>query len=262
MGEAINKPDAFELTVTSTDRHLLFAALSTPLRCPACNSGPIDTSDPVKFMRFAKVWDAFNLSEFDDISNQVLMTKLSDTTEHKLSLDSDTIRYAIETVLVQSNTLTVFTPAVPVLNKLITVAVANQLKIKDYDTFNSEIDTKKQITLSALELNALTTTLLTAQKCSNTFQLNNGSTVSHGAPTDHPKDVKTYKTFARTLDQLKLTPVIEGKAEISTAESDTYELDLETVKYLLELIPRRSMHLQMHPSKLVSLVNKLEGLKK
>jgi hypothetical protein len=262
MGEAINKPEAFELTVTTEDKHLLFTALSTPLRCPACKSGPIDTSDPVKFMRFAKVWNLFNLSEFDDIPNEALIQKLTDNKAQTLTVDSDAIRYTIETVLTQSNTLNVFTPAVPFLNKLITIATENKIKLKNYDEFNSEIDNKKQLTLSAAELNALVSVLVTSQKCSNTFALNNGSTISHGAPIDHPTTIKEYKIFSRVIEQLQLIGVITGKNDVSTTPINTYELDIETVKYLLDLIPKRSTYLQMHPSKLVSLVSKLEELKK
>ncbi len=261
MGEAANKPTSFDVSVSVEEQHTLFVLWSTPLKCPACKCGPIDTSDPVKFLKFGKVWNAFKLSEFEDLSRADLITKLGTNEEMVVNIETDVLRYLIETILLQSNIINVFTPAISILNKLISIAVENKIKIKDYEDDNTQ-EENKTLTLTKNELNIAATVLLNAQKCDHAFTLTNGSSVVHGGPIDHPKTVKEFKVFNKLVNQLKLSKVLVGKEELSTADETSFSVDTETVKYLSEIIPRRSMHLNTHPSKLLSLSNKLEELKK
>lgn len=256
MGEAAKKPTSFDISIKNVDRYTLYVALTQVLRCPVCKSGPLDTTDPVKFLKFGKLWNSFGLSSFEDLNNDELIKLLSVTDTSITTLDTDILRYTVETLLTVANNLNAFTPAIPLLNTLMTIATDNNIKIDTYE--ETETPTLKQVTLTDADLKLFLTVFFSAKRCPGEFNLQNGSTVAHGAPMDHPRTVKEYNLYLKTINQLGLLSAILGQKDFEHYEGEkTFDLDVQSTKYLRDLISQRSTSLSLPAHKLINIFNKL-----
>ncbi len=197
MGEAIKKPTAFDVQVKNADRYVVYVALTQTLKCPTCKSGPLDTTDPVRFLKFSKLWTAFGLSEFEDINKDELITLLGITESTTITLDADVLRFSIDTLLSTSNNLNSFAPVIKLLNAIISIARDNKIKIDNYQ--DEETYETRQVSFTSEELKQTLAILFASKRCDAQFTLENGNTISHGAPIDHPKTIKEYDLYLKKI---------------------------------------------------------------
>jgi hypothetical protein len=260
MGEANSKPTSFQIDVSLNDRYLLFRTLSPTQKCPSCNSGPVDTTEALKLIRYGKTWDLFELNVFENLNQQELVTLLaSDTSKIALNISTDVLRFVVETMTSRSYTLNTFSPIVPFLNSLVEIAKENNIKLPGQaDNVNSEKDISKDVTFSKKDLEGLALLMLSSQTCANKMQLQDGSVLVHGAPTDFPNTVEVFNVYSRLLTQLGILKFLIGEEPLNQEATKTYTVDVETVKYLKELVVRRSTSVNFPQAKLAGILNTLE----
>ena len=259
MGESNSKPTAFKITLNNSHRYMLFLTMSPVTKCPQCNSGPFDTTDAIKLIRYGKVWDLFGLTDFENLPQEKLIELFSSTEPQEFTIDTEILRFLIDLLLTRSYVLNTFAPVLAVVTQLLKIINDYNIKLPGTEEENLiELDTPVTLTLAYTELESIGMIMLAAKKCNFKFALSNGESVEHGTTLDFPNTVKTFTIYERLLTQLGLLSFMTGSDSVAAyAGFHDFTLDVGTSKYLKNLIASRSTTVNFPQHKLASIISKL-----
>lgn len=244
------------LEASYEDRFLIFKLMQPALQCHVCKSGPIDTTDASKLITYGKVWDLLDLSVFENLTQSEFIDLLKNTKVLPVEFKSDTLRYVVELFFTRGYAINLFYGCITLLNKLISLANVNNVKLNQTDT--TELSDLKTVELTFDQLQGVMLVLVSNKICKAEFSTQEGKTVIHGVATDTPKTLTDYNRFVRILDALNLTQVLTGAGSIEPYK-DTIESEMHTndIAYLLDLVAQRSTNVNFAQHKLAGIIKAL-----
>lgn len=261
MGEAKKKPTEFSVDYYFSERVLMEQILTADFKCVGCKSGPLEASDPVKVLRFGKLWDILRIEEIQEMKpHMALLVKDRVDEKEAFTLTTDLFRYQMEIMLGRLQVNSLF--LLRMVKQIIDFAEANRIALPtmslDEDVSDEDL---RQLKFTAKERTVVWLSLVNPVRCQSVVSFMNGTQAFHNAPIDNPYTVAAFKDYIAVFEKFDFMKKLFSVDDVEDAPSDVgVVLPLKTFSFLSELLSRRSG--EIGGAKMVfSLVKKLEDLK-
>jgi hypothetical protein len=246
------------LETSPEDRFLIFRLMQPAVQCPTCKSGPIDTSDIGKLSTYGKIWDLLQLSDFENLNQVDLLKLFKEAKVTTAEFKSDTLRYTIDLFFTRGYALPSFSVAITFLNKLISLATKNNVKLNNALEESVPIN-DKTVSLTFEQLQGLALVLTTNRVCKAEFTSQDGQTLIHGALTDSPKSLADFNKLLRILTSLGLLQLMTTNATMEPYTSTLdYSFATSDLSYLKTLVAEHSTIVNFPQHKLAAIINLLD----